>query len=431
MSVPAALTWTALLPADARFDSSPNVPQWLSKLLTSKDGRHPVSVYCGEDVSRVCDKAVIAVNCRGTSGFAARYPYLRRFAVLPSLENARWFIPLDSPAVSVAAFSLYSPAKFSARMKVLAAKLATRTRLPFWYRDQVVVAQHEPPPLRRQIEALYPDQKILLALSAGAPEPARNRKTSAAVLSTRGRILGFAKIAGSELALRLVRREADLLRSIESITRRPIAPQARFAGEVDGAFVLVQEVLPGKVTSARFTDLHRELLQTMRYGKRQPAAACAMVARLRQELIAHDELQARLLTLLPILEKTIVPSTIVHGDFAPWNLREHRGQLCAFDWEYGEIDGLPFMDELHFHLQIGHEMQGWTPQLAFEYLQNHAYNRPLSLTPRQVQAMQQVHIIDQLARLYGEGYDGSNEMLVWYENLLERLAPVTQEAAVA
>ncbi len=430
MSVPAPMTWTALLPADAQFIASPNVPEWFGKLLARKTGQRRIPVYSCENIASVKDDAFVAINCRGGAKLDPRYQYVRRFAVLPSLENARWFVPLESPAISTAAFSLYSPAKFSARLKVRAAKLIAYTRIPIWYRDQILVAQTEAPPLQRQGELLFPNHKIHLALSAGAPEPARNRKTSAAILSQRGEVLGFAKIAGSPLSERLVHREAALLAELEKLLS-PIAPRMVFAGEVDGSFVLIQEVLPGEVTSARFTDLHRELLETMQHGRRQHASDCAMIVRLREQLRALPELCGRLEALLPILSETSVPSTIVHGDFAPWNLREHDGALRAFDWEYGELDGLPLLDELHFHLQIGHEMQGWSPRSANEFLKHHARTRPLGLLSRQTNAIQQVAIIDQLARLYGEGYDRSNSMLEWYEDLLGLMTQQAKEAALA
>jgi hypothetical protein len=430
MSVPAPLTWTALLPADSQFIASPNVPAWFSALLARKPGARRISVYSCEDISRLRDDAFVAINCRGAARLDPRYKYVRRFAVLPSLENARWFVPLESPALSAAAFSLYSPAKFSARMKVRAAKLAAHTRLPLWYRDQILVAQTEAPPLQRQAELIFPNQDIYIALSAGAPEPARNRKTSAAILTGSGQILGFAKIAGSTLSERLVRQEAQLLTELQKLNT-PIAPRGAFSGEIDGSFVLMQDVLPGRVTSAHFTDLHRELLETMQHGRRQRASDCQMMTRLQRDVRQRPELVERLHSILPILSETSVPSTVVHGDFAPWNLREDRGALCAFDWEYGELDGLPFIDEIHFRLQVGHEMRAWSPGDAADFLLEHARRKPLALSSRQVQAIQQVALIDQLARLFGEGYDRSNEMLTWYEELLGLITPLTKEAVLA
>jgi hypothetical protein len=45
-----------------------------------------------------------------------------------------------------------------------------------------------------------------------------------------------------------------------------------------------------------------------------------------------------------------IPVCLVHGDFAPWNLRVAGNHLLAFDWEYAESGGSPLQDYLHFHL---------------------------------------------------------------------------------
>ena len=58
--------------------------------------------------------------------------------------------------------------------------------------------------------------------------------------------------------------------------------------------------------------------------------------------------------------------TIVHGDFAPWNLRERDGAISAFDWEYGQPSGLPLLDELHYRLQVGFLLENWSPDQAAE-----------------------------------------------------------------
>jgi hypothetical protein len=106
---------------------------------------------------------------------------------------------------------------------------------------------------------------------------------------------------------------------------------------------------------------------------------------------------------LPTLEQTTVTSTIVHGDFAPWNLRTHRGRISAFDWEYGELDGLPLMDEAHFTLQLGFQMQNWTPQQAREALPSIAAARPLELNVEQVNAIHAIYLLDQIVRCWAKG----------------------------
>jgi hypothetical protein len=46
-----------------------------------------------------------------------------------------------------------------------------------------------------------------------------------------------------------------------------------------------------------------------------------------------------------------VSPVLSHGDFAPWNIREHEGEWTAIDWERGEMQGVPGWDWLHFEIQ--------------------------------------------------------------------------------
>jgi aminoglycoside phosphotransferase (APT) family kinase protein len=44
---------------------------------------------------------------------------------------------------------------------------------------------------------------------------------------------------------------------------------------------------------------------------------------------------------------------VAHGDFAPWNIKVHpsTGAWQVFDWERGELRGVPAWDWLHFEIQ--------------------------------------------------------------------------------
>jgi len=122
---------------------------------------------------------------------------------------------------------------------------------------------------------------------------------------------------------------------------------------------------------------------------------------------------------------------MTHGDFAPWNLRTHHGRISAFDWEYGELDGLPLADEAHFTLQLGFQMQNWTPQQAHKALMNIAVSRPLRLNYDQVNAIHAVYLLDQIVRLLGEGYDIGHDMVSWYRQVLAKIDAPRREAVMA
>jgi hypothetical protein len=51
------------------------------------------------------------------------------------------------------------------------------------------------------------------------------------------------------------------------------------------------------------------------------------------------------------LEGTTVPCGVMHGDFAPWNTRQHDGSLFAFDWESARWDVPKLWDVFHFKEQ--------------------------------------------------------------------------------
>ena len=232
-----------------------------------------------------------------------------------------------------------------------------------------MIAQHTPPPIERKMAELFPASRFGWPSHPERPEPARNRKVSAAVIDTLGRIVGFAKIAGSELSLRLLRDES---RALPELARRNIAaPQLLFAGEVDGSFVTLQKPLKGKSVTPKMSQSKLALLASLRSDRIQFASESNMVATLSQRInalpIDGDKLRDALDEIMSTLQQMRVPSTIVHGDFAPWNLREHDGTTTAFDWEYAEVDGLPLFDQTHYALQVGYLLDNWKLTQALHF----------------------------------------------------------------
>src|SRR5690349_11465830 len=114
MKLPPALSWMHLFPRDASFECDASVPEWMRALIGNakpQSGRRTVSV--GSSRSAKCE-GFVGINSHIDSTQLAEFPHVRRFAVLPDLQSARWYVPLDTPAVSCAGFALYSPARFSA-----------------------------------------------------------------------------------------------------------------------------------------------------------------------------------------------------------------------------------------------------------------------------------------------------------------------------
>jgi len=142
-------------------------------------------------------------------------------------------------------------------------------------------------------------------------------------------------------------READLLRKLPAnmlgcvrITGRLITPQI-------SAFAT--DYFPGDSPD---DDIGMEILF---HSWINPGPAVAV-----ESLDAWCELEAEVDVVAPaawrILRATLagtqVRSTLHHGDFAPWNIRAINSQnLQVFDWERGNLRGVPGWDWFHFIIQ--------------------------------------------------------------------------------
>jgi hypothetical protein len=197
----------------------------------------------------------------------------------------------------------------------------------------------------------------------------------------------------------------------------------------------VQTPLHGKPVLANLSEDHQEFLRSLHTPEHKHATETALLAGLCSRLAALEpprpELMAMLDEQMPVLERLMVPSTIVHGDFVPWNLRRHRGEISAFDWEYAQVDGLPLMDETHFIIQDRYELNNLPPQRAYRDLCAFAAARPMGFSAEQVRAIQLVYLIDHLARLFGEKYDQDEHMVRWYRQLLECFPAAVAQAVYA
>jgi hypothetical protein len=127
--------------------------------------------------------------------------------------------------------------------------------------------------------------------------------------------------------------------------------------------------LPQGMSSAHFGAPHYAFLRVL--AQQKPALY------VWQQSEAYKRLHTRTHAVLPLIDQRYhglllgalaeveqqignreLPASMVHGDFAPWNLRLNNGHLFVFDWEYAEACGNPLQDFLHFHL-IPRALQRW------------------------------------------------------------------------
>ena len=49
------------------------------------------------------------------------------------------------------------------------------------------------------------------------------------------------------------------------------------------------------------------------------------------------------------IKDTIIPNSLAHRDFTPWNTQIGPERVFAFDWEFARENYLPNYDYFHFH----------------------------------------------------------------------------------
>lgn len=351
-----------------------------------------------------------------------------RYAVLPSRHKPRWFVPLESGAVSAAGLTLAAPTKPLARAASCAVRALARTGAPLWYRDEVVVAQPARSAIDGVLQELFPGRKTSLAITLGSPPPTRNRKVSFAVIDSSGEVLAYAKLPGTSAASHeSVRAEAAALEQLRPL-RLPV-PRLLWAGNIDGAsYMTVSSPLRGKSAGMRLTAAHHALLaRLLSTDKIKCAAQTAFAIRLRERagLLDGDPASIRILDqILNSLGSLRVPATIVHGDFAPWNLRrcggggDGGGAIGAFDWEYATLDGLPLIDHTHHLLAVGYLVGRWSVDRALKCLRDHASERPLGYSAHAVRTLHGAYLIDYMLRLLSEGYERDYGRFAWCRDIL-------------
>jgi hypothetical protein len=375
-------------------------------------------------VDALADVATVVLVNSGASLGRLRslgFSHVREMAVVPGLTNPRWFIPLESRSVASAAFRIYTPYRLRARIQHIAARAIARTGR-YWSRDRVTIAQRSVSAFESTVRGVVRLPSPAIGFASGTPVPPH--KPVFVVLDARGRPRAFGKVAVEEAARVPLRREARALAALAE--KRPaLAPALLLESEVDGRLVTLQGALTGAAGPRSFTDMHRRFLDALETGQERSVGDTEYLSQLRTRLSSITELApevAALLRLGPSLSSLRVRGAIMHGDFAPWNIRQIGGRISAFDWEHACLDGISVIDSLHHVLQVGVLLNGWNAMTAFERLMSFASEPAPGLDRRDLLRLESVYLLDLTARTLEDGPTADTEkFLALYRTIFARV----------
>ena len=236
---------------------------------------------------------------------------------------------------------LLTAGNLPARVRRLGARLVLATGLP---RRTPGSGDEQESVLSQRLRACVDSYDRIVALGG---TPGRASKVTLVVLAADDTPVAYAKVGVSQLSRRLVQNEASVLAHVSTCH----GPALIGSMETDCVSMVVTSPLRGAPLANR-SPVPRDLAERARG---QASSSCVsvldhpVVTRLAGIAPHHVAVAIR------ALEGVGLPVTVSHGDAAPWNaIRGDDGQVRLFDWEYGEIDGLPLMDVAHWSMQVGH-----------------------------------------------------------------------------
>ncbi|MFL6139370.1 MAG: hypothetical protein ACJ74O_16415 [Frankiaceae bacterium] len=308
----------------------------------------------------------VTVAPRGTTGDAGA-AVLHELVLLPSAARPRLVASAGSRAARAAAVARFShstgPAGRAARLAVAAAIRTgvadplLRDRLRVVTRRGGHVALDGSDSLIAQLGEVF-GTDVVVSMPVGAVRA--NRKPVLHVLAPGGRTLGFAKLALSPLAGRLVHAEAANLRALAGHGFRHLElPEVIHAGTWSGHPLLVMTALATPLR--RYHPASRLPVEAMTelaaVGGTPilPLGESAWLAALREPAATPEDRSAeRFAELLDRIRdrhgERPVRFGSWHGDWGPWNMVWAGDRVRLWDWERF-ASGVPHgFDALHYSL---------------------------------------------------------------------------------
>jgi hypothetical protein len=164
------------------------------------------------------------------------------------------------------------------------------------------------------------------------------------VFNENGTPAAVVKAGAGDVAAALIAHEREFLQSASKAV--PGIPRVRACFTEDRIAAFAIDFFPGDSPNAHdFLNAHKVLTSWINPDDQVRICDLSVWKRLLSGAGASLSPMAR------ELGGRSICTAIYHGDFAPWNIRVHRGNWTILDWERGESRGMPLWDLLHFVIQ--------------------------------------------------------------------------------
>jgi hypothetical protein len=298
------------------------------------------------------------------------FPDGTRVLTLPNWQNPRLYLPARYFLQRWKDSSFYPAFRLLARLNRLSLRIRATVGL-----GEVRQVRSSGWPLGEFTHDVLPQATSVVVL-VGTPGPAQ--KLTAQLRDDNGQVLGYLKYGEKEAARKRLQQERRMLSCIPEGT----GPELLKYGTLGDGEALLTTLLPGKSLPATLPPA-RDLTDFLTGLAVLPPVPITNHPWVRR---ARNRSQLELDPWFEALTGRDWPVTIQHGDFAPWNLlRRSDGRLGAIDWEYGTLEGFPYLDLAYYVLQTSALIYHEAPLRAAEYASKYLARQP-QLMLRSVEA---------------------------------------------
>lgn len=219
-------------------------------------------------------------------------------------------------------------------------------------------------------------------------------------------VIGYIKFAQTPAARIRLGKEHKVLLALP----KDVGPKVLRFGEMGSGEALLTTPVLGKTISTRLPPSH------MVWNFVRSLESAPLVA-----LEAHPWIQTLRLSYgnwvdpwIARLSEREWPIAYQHGDLAPWNLfGSSDNSLVAVDWEYGAIEGFPYVDIIHYFLQVSLLIHRLSPQKAKHLVMQFLSHQLSSFAPYEIEALVNLSVFSTFKQAEQDGHLESSHYQRW------------------
>ena len=276
------------------------------------------------------------------------------FSVVQARSNLRWWlIPSDhGHACAWAGYEMLQPVSRIARLGKWSLQALENLGLLSWFWGKKIRLSGTPGFLSK-----FGEKPLCCAYFTGTDGP--HRKTTAQIMTRRGKIIGYAKITRNPMVMPYLENEARMLEYVAGLELASASVPKLLEHKQEECFAqLVTDSLrvPEHVVARRLGPAHRAFLAELAV-KTERAGGAETLSKLTERLVEifpflSDEWSSRLNAGVEQLNRRLgtLRVGLAHGDFTPWNTFLVGQKLYVFDWEYAQPNYPLGYDAVHFTL---------------------------------------------------------------------------------